>query len=169
MSAKRQPAGKGHAGRAKRKPTSAIACPGGPFDAVPRRLPSTADREGGRASLYYSTRVTFVACIPLGPSTMSNWTCWPSLRVRNPSILMEEWWTKMSPPPPSRSMKPYPFLSLNHFTLPIGIHSPSFPGPVSEGARTDRFGKTQIHARWTNHHRRKDGVKRRLRNCPTTA
>jgi hypothetical protein len=30
-------------------------------------------------------------------------------------------WTKMSFPPVSGAMKPYPFVGLNHFTVPFGI------------------------------------------------
>jgi hypothetical protein len=42
----------------------------------------------------------------------------PSDRVLNPDMSMAEKWTKMSRPSCSL-IKPYPFLSLNHFTVPF--------------------------------------------------
>src|SRR4051794_13921757 len=48
---------------------------------------------------------TFLAWSPFGPSTTSKLTRSPSLRVRNPSAMMEAWWTKTSAPR-SRTMKP---------------------------------------------------------------
>src|SRR6266478_8395173 len=60
---------------------------------------------------------TFLAWRPFGPSTTSKLTRSPSLRVLNPSALMEASWTKTSAPR-SRTMKPNPLVSLNHFTVP---------------------------------------------------
>ena len=60
---------------------------------------------------------TFLAWRPFGPSTTSKLTRSPSLRVLNPSAMMEASWTKTSAPR-SRTMKPKPLPSLNHFTVP---------------------------------------------------
>src|SRR6187397_1197233 len=49
---------------------------------------------------------------------MSNSTRSPSERLRKPSALMAVWWTKQSLSPFSGVMKPKPFASLNHFTVP---------------------------------------------------
>src|ERR1039457_1706173 len=38
---------------------------------------------------------------------------------------MLEWWTNRSRPPSSGVMKPKPFSSLNHLTVPVAIDSPS--------------------------------------------
>src|SRR5262249_17725348 len=57
------------------------------------------------------------ACSPLSPVLTSNSTAWPSASVLKPSICIAEKWTNTSSPP-SCSMKPYPFASLNHFTFP---------------------------------------------------
>lgn len=62
---------------------------------------------------------TLDACRPLGPSTTSNCTFCPSRRVLKPSFLIAEKWTNTSSPPSSGSMKPKPFASLNHFTVPF--------------------------------------------------
>lgn len=62
---------------------------------------------------------TLVACGPLGPSTISKLTSWPSRKVLKPSSWIAEKWTKISLPPFSCSMKPNPLASLNHFTLPV--------------------------------------------------
>src|SRR3990172_6470560 len=61
--------------------------------------------------------VTLAACGPLGPSVISNSTRSPSLRERKPSILIALKCTNTSGPP-SCAMNPYPFASLNHFTVP---------------------------------------------------
>src|SRR5467141_3716522 len=74
---------------------------------------------------------TLAACGPLGPSCTSYSTFWPSARLRNPSDWMAVWWTNTSLPPASGVMKPKPFASLNHFTVPLGIlHSPAQNGAV---------------------------------------
>src|SRR5713226_2984095 len=62
-------------------------------------------------------RLTLAARGPFGLSTTSNLTLSPSLRVRNPSARISEWWTKTSGPP-SRERKPKPLDSLNHLTVP---------------------------------------------------
>src|SRR5581483_5579915 len=69
----------------------------------------------------YPTLRTFCACSPFGPFTTSNSTFWPSARVRKPSALIAVWWQNTSSPPPSCVMKPKPFVSLNHFTVPVAI------------------------------------------------
>ncbi len=85
---------------------------------------------------------TFSAAGPLSPWTVSNSTFWPSFNVLNPSIAMDEWWTKRSLEPSSGVMKPKPLLSLNHFTVPCVIcvltflacwaSSPGAPLPLRE-------------------------------------
>src|SRR5688572_23369805 len=63
-----------------------------------------------------------LACfLPLLPAVISNDTFWPSLSVLNPAMLMAEKWAKRSSPPPSGVMKPKPFASLNHLTVPVAI------------------------------------------------
>ena len=78
--------------------------------------------EGDRVSVVlfpcYFTLVTFSAAGPFAPCTMSNSTRSPSERLRKPSALMAVWWTKQSLSPFSGVMKPKPFASLNHFTVP---------------------------------------------------
>src|SRR6185369_12947999 len=65
----------------------------------------------------------FDACLPLGPCVTSKETFWPSLSVLKPCILIAEKWAKRSSPPPSGVMKPKPFASLNHLTVPVDILS----------------------------------------------
>src|SRR5919198_2088402 len=62
-----------------------------------------------------------LACLPFGPVVTSNDTFWPSLSVLKPCILIAEKCAKRSSPPPSGVMKPKPFASLNHFTVPVAI------------------------------------------------
>src|SRR5437667_12226552 len=62
--------------------------------------------------------VTFAACRPLGPCTRSNSTVAPSASERKPLDWMAEKCTKTSSPP-SMVMKPKPFASLNHLTVPV--------------------------------------------------
>jgi hypothetical protein len=61
---------------------------------------------------------TFLASGPRSLSSTSKMTMSPSDRVLNPVMSMAEKWTKTSRPSFSL-MKPYPFLSLNHFTVPF--------------------------------------------------
>lgn len=61
------------------------------------------------------------ACLPLGPWVTSNCTFCPSLRVLNPFMLMAEKCANKSSPPSSGVIKPKPFASLNHLTVPIAI------------------------------------------------
>src|ERR1700745_44670 len=63
----------------------------------------------------------FDACFPLGPWVTSNWTFWPSLSVLKPCMLIAEKCANKSSPPPSGVIKPKPFASLNHFTVPVAI------------------------------------------------
>src|SRR5919205_3871156 len=62
--------------------------------------------------------VTFAACRPLGPCTRSNSTVDPSASERKPLDWMAEKCTNTSSPL-SVVMKPKPFASLNHLTLPV--------------------------------------------------
>jgi hypothetical protein len=54
---------------------------------------------------------------------------------------MAVWWQKTSSPPPSCVMKPKPFASLNHFTVPVAITLELFSSVRSaEVAVPDHFG-----------------------------
>ena len=64
---------------------------------------------------------TFVASGPFSPSRGSYSTFAFSVRVLNPSPEIFEKCTKRSLPPSSGVMNPYPFASLNHFTVPVAI------------------------------------------------
>src|SRR6516225_8811150 len=49
-------------------------------------------------------------------------TVCPSLSERSPARSTAEMWTNTSlPPPPEGCINPYPFVGLNHFTVPVGI------------------------------------------------
>src|SRR6478736_4011490 len=80
------------------------------------------------------TLVTFSAAGPFWPCTMSNSTLSPSASERNPSALIAVWCTKQSFSPDAGVMKPKPFASLNHFTVPwmraivLTFHEKSFVG-----------------------------------------
>src|SRR5919204_5234482 len=64
---------------------------------------------------------TLFASGPFAPSIESNCTLAPSASDLNPSPTIDEWWTNTSLPPSAGVMKPYPFASLNHFTVPVAI------------------------------------------------
>src|ERR671930_536587 len=64
---------------------------------------------------------TLTALGPLSPASASYDTRAPSASVRKPLDWMALWWTKRSLPPSSGVMKPKPFSSLNHFTVPVAI------------------------------------------------
>src|SRR5918911_2511832 len=68
---------------------------------------------------------TLFASGPFAPSAESNCTCAPSVSDLNPSPTIDEWWTNTSLPPSAGAMKPYPFESLNHFTVPVAIQNTS--------------------------------------------
>src|SRR6185437_4319567 len=65
--------------------------------------------------------MTFRASGPFCPSDGSNSTFAPSVRVLKPSPAIALKWTNTSLPPASGVMKPYPFASLNHLTVPVAI------------------------------------------------
>ena len=100
----------------------------------PNAFSSSANVGDGKRSLKTAKRLqeiltTFLAWRPFGPSTTSKLTRSPSFRVLSPSAMMEVWWTKTSVPR-SRTMKPKPLPSLNHFTVPCSgillLRSPLF-------------------------------------------
>src|SRR6188472_4542812 len=70
---------------------------------------------------FYELAWILLACLPLGPVVTSKETFWPSFSVLKPCILIAEKCAKRSSPPPSGVMKPKPFASLNHFTVPVAI------------------------------------------------
>src|SRR5579884_254451 len=72
------------------------------------------------ASTVAQTLRTFCACKPLGPWATSNSTTSPSARLLKPSAWIAVKWTNTSGPD-SCAIKPKPFASLNHFTLPFAI------------------------------------------------
>src|SRR5438045_3214822 len=80
-----------------------------------------ASREAPRALRAYADRETLRASGPFSPSAGSNSTRAPSARVLKPSLVIALKWTNTSLPPSSGVMKPYPFASLNHFTVPVAI------------------------------------------------
>src|ERR1700730_5598505 len=61
------------------------------------------------------------ACLPFGPVVTSNETFCPSLSDLKPCMLIAEKCANKSSPPPSGVIKPKPFASLNHFTVPFAI------------------------------------------------
>src|SRR5216117_995965 len=81
-----------------------------------RRIPGPASVPIGVAQ----TLRTFCACKPFGPWATSNSTVSPSARLRKPSAWIAVKWTNTSGPD-SCAIKPKPFASLNHFTLPFAI------------------------------------------------
>src|SRR5207244_5251185 len=83
---------------------------------------------------------TFCACNPFGPWATSNSTLSPSARLRKPSAWIAVKWTNTSGPD-SCAIKPKPFASLNHFTLPFAIPL----RPLHYGARP-RTGTTHATA-----------------------
>src|SRR5574340_452693 len=69
--------------------------------------------------------VTLIALGPLGPFSVSKLTESPSARLLKPLPWIEVWCTKTSLPS-SLVIKPKPFESLNHFTVPLAISFTSF-------------------------------------------
>ncbi|CAG9256970.1 hypothetical protein BDI4_520014 [Burkholderia diffusa] len=63
----------------------------------------------------------FAACRPFGPVFTSNSTFWFSCSVLKPSTRISEKCANRSSPPPSGVMKPKPFASLNHLTVPVAM------------------------------------------------
>src|ERR1700742_897993 len=61
------------------------------------------------------------ACGPLGPCSTSNSTLAPSVSDLKPSLVTELKWTNTSLLPSLGVMKPNPFASLNHLTVPVAI------------------------------------------------
>src|SRR5947207_7049649 len=58
---------------------------------------------------------------PLSPASDLKVTLAPSCSERKPSPAIALWWTNRSFEPSSGVMKPNPFSSLNHFTVPLGM------------------------------------------------
>src|SRR5882672_10941931 len=61
------------------------------------------------------------ACGPLAPCFTTNSTFWPSDNDLKPPAWISEKCAKRSLPPSSGVMKPKPFASLNHLTVPAAI------------------------------------------------
>src|SRR5581483_631968 len=71
----------------------------------------------------YSIARMLEAWAPLGPCVISNDTRWFSFSDLKPFIWIAEKCANTSFPPSSGVMKPNPFASLNHFTVPVLIVS----------------------------------------------
>jgi hypothetical protein len=65
--------------------------------------------------------VILAACLPFGPCFTSKLTFWFSCSDLKPLPWTSEKCANRSSPPPSGVMKPKPFASLNHFTVPVAI------------------------------------------------
>src|SRR5687767_3996755 len=76
-----------------------------------------------RPACRYPTSLTSEAWGPLAPSVTSYSTFAPSASDLKPSPWMLLKWTKTSFEPSSGVMKPYPFSSLNHLTVPVAMRS----------------------------------------------
>src|SRR5258706_2307105 len=63
----------------------------------------------------------FVAWSPFGPVVMSKETFWFSFRLLKPEPWIAEKCANTSLPPPSGVIKPKPFASLNHLTVPVAM------------------------------------------------
>src|SRR2546426_788526 len=76
----------------------------------------------------------FDACFPFGPWVTSKLTFCPSFNDLNPGMLIAEKWANRSSPPPSGVIKPKPFASLNHLTVPVGM----FSNPINQEKKSGR-------------------------------
>ena len=70
----------------------------------------------------YQILFSFTAERPLSPSSISNVSSSPSFKNFKPASFAAETCTNTSFSLSSRSIKPYPFLPLNHFTFPFKTH-----------------------------------------------
>src|SRR6056297_519614 len=92
------------------------------FDANKKEKPRTGRGFSLQLSVGRDQIVTtFEACGPLAPSVTSNWTFWPSARLLKPEPVSALKCTNTSLPPSSCEIKPKPFASLNHFTVPVVV------------------------------------------------
>src|SRR3989338_4003123 len=57
--------------------------------------------------------------MPFWPLAATKETVWPSFRLLKPSLWIALKWTNRSSPPLVGVMKPKPFSSLNHLTVPV--------------------------------------------------
>src|SRR5215211_5394532 len=129
------------------------AGPGGHGAAAVGEVPRSPARRGtrehgrcvsveGRWSRRCQTLRTLEAWSPLGPSTTSNSTLSPSDSDRKPSAMMAVWCTNTSFPP-SCAMKPNPFASLNHLTVPFAIVQPLEREPEGSGETPGLCGRVK--------------------------
>src|ERR1700761_7414709 len=65
------------------------------------------------------------ACLPFGPCLTSKLTFWFSWSDLKPLDWISEKCANRSSPPSSGVMKPKPFASLNHLTVPVAIFDPN--------------------------------------------
>ena len=77
---------------------------------------------------------TLLAQGPFFPSPTSYSTFWPSSKA---PPLTSELWTNRSLPPSSGVINPYPFVALNHFTVPL--LTSATPGPFARPFYTSLF------------------------------
>src|SRR5581483_8708075 len=87
-----------------------------------RRCPARCARGTGKSR---QALRTLAACRPFGPRVTSNSTRSPSTRLLKPCAWIALKCTNTSSPP-SWVMKPKPFASLNHFTVPVAMCLLSF-------------------------------------------
>src|ERR1700761_7618842 len=86
--------------------------------------------------------VILAACLPFGPCFPSKLTFWFSCSDLKPLPWTSEKCANRSSPPPSGVMKPKPFASLNHFTVPVAIFL-IFPKRRCVGSALPRLGQTR--------------------------
>src|SRR3569833_1239280 len=87
----------------------------------------------------YDMTWMFEACLPLGPVVTSKLTFWFSCRDLKPLELIAEKCAKRSSPPLSGVMKPKPFASLNHLTVPVSILFPIYLKKLSDMLHRSNF------------------------------
>src|SRR5258708_8578791 len=121
-------------------PAVGVAVARGPYAARPGHRTVGRAPDGSAWNWVQASLRTFCACRPFGPFTTSNSTFCPSAKVRKPSALIAVWWQNTSSPPPSCVMKPKPFVSLNHFTVPVAIRRHPSSKRVGGNGRVRRRG-----------------------------
>src|ERR1700734_2148271 len=96
----------------------------------------------------------FDACLPLGPIFASKVTFCPSARLLNPSERISEKCANRSSPPSSGVMKPKPFASLNHLTVPVAIIFPVLSLPDERRLPSASAPRIHMMSRCSGHDNR---------------
>ena len=83
-------------------------------------------RPDAERALILNDQISWIldACLPFGPFVTSKLTRCPSLSDLKPCMLIAEKWANKSSSPSSGVIKPKPFASLNHLTVPVAILHP---------------------------------------------